>query len=122
MIDRRFLTFITLLCTCIWATAGGQEHEHSRTVIGPANIDLADGAEALLAGDAEKGVSLTERGLQAAANDRERGVCCCLSLDRIPEGCTGSVTFEIADLVWLQVGPRQRVTKEGLLGEHVRGG
>jgi tetratricopeptide (TPR) repeat protein len=72
MIDRRILTLITLLCTCIWATAGGQEHEHSRTVIGPSNIYLADGAEALLAGDNEKGVRLTERGLQVATNDRER--------------------------------------------------
>jgi Flp pilus assembly protein TadD len=72
MIDRRILIFITLLSSCIGATAGGQEHEHSRTVIGPSNIDLADGAEALLAGDADKGVRLTERGLQAATNDRER--------------------------------------------------
>lgn len=72
MIDLRIPTLITVLCTCIGAPAGGQEHEHSRTIIGPSNIDLAEGAEALLAGDAEKGVRLTERGLQTATNDRER--------------------------------------------------
>ena len=72
MIDRRTLTLIVLLSTCIGATAGAQDDQHSRTVIGPSNIDLADGAEALLAGDAEQGVRLTERGLKAAANNRER--------------------------------------------------
>ena len=44
----------------------------SRTVIGPRNIALADGAQALLAGDAEKGVQLTLRGLAIAQGQRER--------------------------------------------------
>jgi Flp pilus assembly protein TadD len=72
MIDPRVLTLIALLFAGIGATAVAQEDQHARTVIGPSNIDLADGAEALLAGDAEKGVRLTERGLPKATNDRER--------------------------------------------------
>ena len=44
----------------------------SKTIIGPRNIALADGAQALLAGDAEKGVQLTLRGLATAQGQRER--------------------------------------------------
>jgi len=46
--------------------------ETPRTVIGPSNVDLADGAAALLAGDAEEGVRLTLRGLNGAASERDR--------------------------------------------------
>ena len=45
--------------------------ESSKTVIGPRNIDLAEGANALLAGDAAEGVRLTLRGLQMAQGNRE---------------------------------------------------
>ena len=48
---------------------GAQE---SKTVLGPENPDLYDGANALLAGDAEEGVRLTQRGLANASNYRER--------------------------------------------------
>lgn len=72
MIVPRILFLVVLLGVCAGSAAYGQEHEHARTVIGPSNIDLADGAQALLAGDAEKGVRLTERGLKMATNDRER--------------------------------------------------
>ena len=44
----------------------------SRTVIGPSNLNLYDGANALMAGDAEEGVRLTLLGLNMAANERER--------------------------------------------------
>lgn len=43
-----------------------------KTVIGPDNADLADGAAALKAGDAEDGVRLTERGLMSATSRRDR--------------------------------------------------
>ena len=43
-----------------------------KTVIGPNNADLADGAAALKAGDAEDGVRLTERGLMSATSRRDR--------------------------------------------------
>jgi hypothetical protein len=50
----------------------GQSDAVAKTVIGPANADLADGAAALRAGDAEEGVRLTERGLSTAGGRRER--------------------------------------------------
>ena len=43
-----------------------EESPDSRTVLGPRNPHLADGAQALLEGDAEKGVRLTLLGLAAA--------------------------------------------------------
>ncbi|MDH4107791.1 MAG: tetratricopeptide repeat protein [Gammaproteobacteria bacterium] len=42
-----------------------------KTVIGQRNPDLADGAQALLAGEAEEGVRLTLRGLNVAVGERE---------------------------------------------------
>jgi len=48
--------------------------EESRTVIGPRNVYLADGAEALLAGDGEQGVRLTLRALELAHGLRETKV------------------------------------------------
>jgi tetratricopeptide (TPR) repeat protein len=48
--------------------------EESRTVIGPRNLNLYDGANALIAGDAEEGVRLTLLGLNMASNDRERHI------------------------------------------------
>ncbi len=41
-------------------------------MIGPRNQDLADGANALLAGDAKEGVRLTLLGLERAASTRDR--------------------------------------------------
>lgn len=46
--------------------------EASRTVLGPRNLLLADGADALNAGNAEKGVRLTLLGLESAQGERER--------------------------------------------------
>lgn len=43
-----------------------------KTVIGPRNPDLRDGAHELMAGRAEEGIRLTERGLAAAIGQRER--------------------------------------------------
>ena len=48
------------------------ETPDSRTVLGPRNPDLANGAQALLEGDAEEGVRLTHLGLAAALGRRER--------------------------------------------------
>ncbi len=48
------------------------ETPDSRTVLGPRNPDLANGAQALLEGDAEEGVRLTRLGLAAALGRRER--------------------------------------------------
>lgn len=48
------------------------EEADSKTVIGPRNVELADGAQALLEGDGEEGVRLTLLGLRAAQGQRER--------------------------------------------------
>jgi tetratricopeptide (TPR) repeat protein len=45
--------------------------EEAKTVIGPRNVYLADGAEALLAGDGERGVRLTLQALELAHGSRE---------------------------------------------------
>ena len=44
----------------------------NRTVLGPRNPELNDGAQALLAGDVEEGIRLTRIGLEAAVGRRER--------------------------------------------------
>jgi tetratricopeptide (TPR) repeat protein len=46
----------------------------AKTVLGPKNIYLADGANALMAGDAEEGVRLTLMGLKIAQGQREEKV------------------------------------------------
>ena len=48
--------------------------DESRTVIGPRNSMLADGADALIAGDGEEGVRLTLRGLALALGEREKKI------------------------------------------------
>ena len=46
--------------------------QENRTILGPSNVPLQDGANALRAGDAEEGVRLTLIGLTQAKNSRER--------------------------------------------------
>ena len=61
-----------LLLLGMMAHAAPQADTPAKTVLGPSNIDLADGAAALRAGDAEEGVRLTRRGLKSAASARDR--------------------------------------------------
>lgn len=72
MTIRQFVLLLILLGSISAVLATEQEDSQIRTVIGPSNIDLADGATALRAGNAEDGVRLTQRGLNGATNDRER--------------------------------------------------
>lgn len=66
----RRLSCLVLLCLPLaWSALHGQE---SKTVIGPGNIDLQDGAKLLMAGDAEEGVRRTLLGLDYASTPRER--------------------------------------------------
>lgn len=70
---RRHNTIIlTLLITLMLASSPATSSEESKTVIGPDNIYLADGANALLAGDGEKGVRLTLLGLQTATGTLQK--------------------------------------------------
>ena len=60
-----------LLLTLLLAGSPATPSEEAKTVIGPRNIDLYDGANALMAGDGEEGVRLTLRGLELAQGARE---------------------------------------------------
>lgn len=68
--------FLWLLATTIFAAVQvhADEESQSRTVLGPSNIYLYDGANALLARDAEEGVALTLKGLQVAQGMREEKI------------------------------------------------
>ena len=67
-----------LLLLAIIALAAEQvladEEIGAKTVIGPSNIYLYDGANALLAGDPDQGVPLTLRGLETAHGLREQKI------------------------------------------------
>ncbi|MDA0679805.1 MAG: hypothetical protein O3A13_12565 [Proteobacteria bacterium] len=65
-----FALFLAPLC---WAQVGERINrgQSPTTVIGPRNIPLYDGAQALLAGENEKGVALTHQGLEIAQGRRE---------------------------------------------------
>lgn len=63
---------LLLLLLGVTAQAAAQADTPAKTVLGPSNLDLADGAEALRVGDAEEGVRLTERGLRSGVSARDR--------------------------------------------------
>lgn len=60
-----------VLALCLLLAAPTVLAEEPKTVLGPSNIYLYDGANALLAGDGERGVRLTLRGLELAQGFRE---------------------------------------------------
>ena len=65
-----------LLAIFLLAAAHAQTDKdpNAKTVIGPSNIFLYDGANALMAGNAEDGVRLTLRGLAVASGLREKKI------------------------------------------------
>ena len=63
----RVLVVAGLCLICLSATA-----RQNTTVLGPRNLDLHAGANALLAGDAEEGVRLTLLGLKREGSGRDR--------------------------------------------------
>lgn len=56
------------------AVSAAARPENSKTVLGPSNLNLHDGANALMAGDGEEGVRLTVLGLEMAQGARERKI------------------------------------------------
>lgn len=66
---RRLFSVVLVVLVCL-VTAAGQAQER-KIVVGPRNAELAEGADALRAGDADEGVSLTLVGLQHAVGRRE---------------------------------------------------
>ena len=67
---RLLLAMISLAAVVVYA----DKEPDSRTVIGPRNIDLYDGANALTDGDAKSGVALTLSGLKFAEGQREEKI------------------------------------------------
>lgn len=67
---RVALSAVVVGCLSMYATQGLTQE--SKTVLGPTNPLLQDGANALKAGEAEEGVRLTLLGLRQAKNARER--------------------------------------------------
>lgn len=59
---------LVLTCSALYAA----EQAQSTTVIGPSNVLLAEGAEALEAGRIEEGVRKTLDGLQGPSSERDR--------------------------------------------------
>lgn len=72
MTTGRAQRFVPLAAALLCLTTPDAEAQESRTVIGPTNPPLQDGAEALLAGDAAEGVRLTLQGLAQAGSMKER--------------------------------------------------
>lgn len=62
---------VVLCLACLHPAALGQD---MKTVIGPSNIELHNGAELLKKGEAERGLELTLAGLAHAATPREKAV------------------------------------------------
>ena len=69
-ITLRKLVLVSLSLVVVQAVLA----EENKTVMGPSNIYLYDGANALMAGDGDKGVRLTLRGLENAQGLREKRV------------------------------------------------
>ncbi len=68
--SRRVAFAFTLIATILLVPASWAQE--SKVIIGPRNLDLADGAQELLAGNARDGVELTLRGLKVAQGKREK--------------------------------------------------
>jgi Flp pilus assembly protein TadD len=70
---KRILTLLTISLLAA-AQVNADEEAAAKTVLGPRNAYLYDGANALMAGDAAEGVRLTLMGLEIAQGQREEKV------------------------------------------------
>lgn len=61
-----------IIIGCVAPVLAEQSDDGIKTVLGPRNPKLADGAQELLDGNAEKGIRLTRQGLAVAQGRRER--------------------------------------------------
>jgi tetratricopeptide (TPR) repeat protein len=59
---------------CLLMAYPAASTEEAKTVLGPSNVYLYDGANALMAGDGAEGVRLTQKGLQVAHGAREERI------------------------------------------------
>lgn len=117
MIIAHYLPLLMLLGSAAFAQGpAGQSDATAKTVIGPGNVDLADGAAALRIGDAEDGVRLTQRGLATANSKRDRvagysNLCAGLvMLDRLEEALDAcNRALELDDRHWRSYSNRALV-------------
>ncbi len=117
MIIAHYLPLLMLLGSAALAQGpAGQSDATAKTVIGPGNVDLADGAAALRIGDAEDGVRLTQRGLATANSKRDRvagysNLCAGLvMLDRLDEALDAcNRALELDDMHWRSYSNRALV-------------
>jgi len=70
------IKYLPLLAITLFAAVRvyADDEADSKTVLGPSNVYLFDGANALKAGDAENGVALTLKGLELAQGLREEKI------------------------------------------------
>lgn len=103
---KSICSILVVMSAFAWPWPGAAQEE-SKTVIGPSNIDLADGANALMAGDAAEGVRLTVRGLASAQGNREKklahsNLCAGYMMLNLPrkalEHCNAAI--ELDDTFW----------------------
>ena len=89
---KRFIILVSLmlLAPICWSQGSNtiSEDHLPMTVIGPRNVPLHDGAEALLAGENSEGVRLTHQGLNIAAGYREEEVA-------LSNLCAGYIKLEL---------------------------
>jgi len=117
MTIAHYLLLLTLLGSLALAQGtAGQSDATAKTVIGPGNVDLADGAAALRIGEAEDGVRLTQRGLATAGSRRDRvagysNLCAGLvMLDRLDEALEAcNRALELDDGHWRSYSNRALV-------------
>jgi tetratricopeptide (TPR) repeat protein len=82
------IILIGAVCLCFSSLLA--DTQQSKTVIGPTNPQLSDGANALLAGDGEEGVRLTLLGLKVETRRRDR-------LTGMSNLCAGYIMLEQLD-------------------------
>jgi tetratricopeptide (TPR) repeat protein len=63
---------VLIVAGVVMTTAVAEQTPDSKTVMGPRNVNLADGADALRKGDIDEGVRLTLLGLETAYGQREK--------------------------------------------------
>ena len=66
------VALVAFIVGCLVMVVEGGRAQENKTVIGPANLELRDGADALREGRVDEGIRLTELGLQRARSARER--------------------------------------------------